>query len=141
MYAGLSGVMYALSIGSIAPESFSLAISVQFLAMIVLGGLGSVGGAVLGAVVVSALPLVFQQYADSLPFLAGPGEGGVAAGEAARFLYGAAVILIILFQPSGLAGLTQRFRRPRRPGPQEESEASAVTRGEPAPGRAPSQTT
>jgi branched-chain amino acid transport system permease protein len=141
IYAGLSGVMYALSIGSIAPESFSLAVSVQFLAMIVLGGLGSVGGAALGAVVVSALPLVFQQYADSLPFLSGPGQGGVAAGEAARFLYGAAVILILLFQPSGLAGLAQRFRRPRRPAPQEETEASAVTGGEPATGRAPSQST
>src|SRR3712207_4250947 len=41
MYAGLSGVMYALSIGSIAPESFGLELSILYLAMIVLGGLGS----------------------------------------------------------------------------------------------------
>ncbi|SDY62421.1 branched-chain amino acid transport system permease protein [Modestobacter sp. DSM 44400] len=137
MYAGLSGVMFALSVGSIAPESFSLAVSVQFLAMIVLGGLGSVGGAALGAVMVAALPLVFQQYADSLPFVAGVGEGGIVAGEAARFLYGAAVILILLFQPSGLAGLPQRFRRPRRPA----GEVTAFTPGEPAQGAAPAQKT
>jgi branched-chain amino acid transport system permease protein len=111
MYAGLSGVMYALSIGSVAPESFGLEVSIQFLAMIVLGGLGSVGGAALGAVFVSALPLVFQRYADAVPFVSGVGEGGLAAGEAARFLYGAAIVLVILFQPAGLAGLGQRFRR------------------------------
>jgi branched-chain amino acid transport system permease protein len=138
MYAGLSGVMYALSIGSIAPESFSLTVSVQYLAMIVLGGLGSVGGAAIGALFVSALPLVFQEYADQLPFVAGVGEGGVAAAEAARFLYGAAVVLVLLFLPGGLAGLAARFRR--RPQPPGESEVPAASPGQPAQG-APAQET
>ncbi|RFU21214.1 branched-chain amino acid ABC transporter permease [Geodermatophilus marinus] len=116
MYAGLSGVMYALSIGSIAPESFGLFVSIQYLAMIVLGGLGSVGGAALGAIFVAGLPLVFQRYADILPLVGGAG-GGLAAGEAARYLYGLAIILVIMFEPAGLAGFAQRFRRRRhRPG-------------------------
>ena len=68
------GVLYALSIGSVAPDSFGLALSVQFLAMIVLGGLGSVTGSILGAIFVSALPLVFQEYAGSLPFIVDPGR-------------------------------------------------------------------
>ena len=76
MYAGLAGVLYALSIGSVAPDSFGLTLSVQFLAMIVLGGLGSVAGSILGATFVSALPLVFQEYAGSLPFIVDPGESG-----------------------------------------------------------------
>ena len=109
MYGGLSGVMYALSIGSIAPESFDLVVSILYLAMIVLGGLGSVNGAVLGAVFVSALPLVLQRYADAIPFVGGQGEGGLAAGEAARFLFGAAIILVILFEPAGLAGIARRI--------------------------------
>lgn len=115
MYAGLSGVMYALSIGSIAPESFGLELSILFLAMIVLGGLGSVGGAALGALFVSALPLIFQRYADALPFVGAAGEGGLAPGEAARFLFGLAIVLVILFEPAGLAGLGARFRRRARP--------------------------
>jgi branched-chain amino acid transport system permease protein len=114
MYAGLAGVMFALSIGSIAPESFGLELSILYLAMIVLGGLGSVGGAALGALFVTALPLVFQRYADVVPFVGGPGEGGLAAGEAARYLFGLAIILVILFQPAGLAGLPARFRRKGR---------------------------
>ena len=111
MYAGLSGVMYALSIGSIAPESFGLTVSILYLAMIVLGGLGSVGGAALGAAFVTALPLVFQQFADVLPLVSAPGEGGIAAGIAARYLFGLAIVLVVLFEPGGLAGLASRFRR------------------------------
>jgi branched-chain amino acid transport system permease protein len=135
MYAGLSGVLYALSIGSIAPESFGLVVSFQYLAMIVLGGLGSVGGSVLGALFVTALPLVFQRYAGVIPFVTGAGGDGLAAGEAARYLYGAAIVLVILFLPSGLAGIPARFRRRRPP-----SAAGAVARSPAAPDASPSTT-
>lgn len=111
LYAGLAGVLYALSIGSVAPESFALDLSVLYLAMIVLGGLGSVGGAVLGALFVSSLPTVFQEYADALPLISDPGQGGVSAGQAARLLFGLAVVLVVMFQPAGLAGLGDRLRR------------------------------
>ncbi|MCA1712391.1 MAG: branched-chain amino acid ABC transporter permease [Actinobacteria bacterium] len=114
MYAGMAGVLYALSIGSVAPESFALDLSILFLAMIVLGGLGSVLGAVLGALFVSALPLVFQQYAASLPLVSDPGQGGIAAGEAARLLYGVAIVAIVLFEPAGIVGLSRRLRRTGR---------------------------
>ncbi|MCK9905032.1 branched-chain amino acid ABC transporter permease [Parafrankia colletiae] len=110
MYAGLSGVLFALSIGSVAPESFAIEISVQYLAMIVLGGLGSVGGACAGAAFVTALPYVLRQYAESIPGLSEPGTGGVSYSEAARYAYGAAVILVIVFWPSGLAGITRGLK-------------------------------
>ena len=128
MYAGLAGVMYALSIGSIAPESFGLELSILFLAMIVLGGLGSVGGAAAGAVFVSALPLIFQRYADVVPFVGGAGEGGLAPGEAARYFFGLAIILVVMFEPAGLAGFAGRFRRKGRdPGGGRSSTASATS--------------
>jgi branched-chain amino acid transport system permease protein len=129
MYAGLAGVMYALSIGSIAPESFGLEVSILYLAMIVLGGLGSVGGAALGALFVSALPLIFQRYADAVPFVGGPGESGLAAGEAARYLFGLAIILVVLFEPAGLAGIAGRFRRKGRDpgGGRDAGPSSAAT--------------
>jgi branched-chain amino acid transport system permease protein len=110
MYAGLAGVFLALAFGRIVPESFGFLYSIDFLVMIVLGGLGSVGGAVLGAIVVTALPLVFLHYADSLPLVAAPGNGGLQSGDAARFLYGAAVVAVLIYAPRGLAGLTPRLR-------------------------------
>ena len=49
----------------------------------------------------------------SLPFVGDPGEGGLAAGEAARFLYGLAIVLVVLFEPAGLAGLAATVPAPR----------------------------
>jgi branched-chain amino acid transport system permease protein len=117
MYAGLAGVLYALSIGSVAPESFTIEVSIQYLAMIVLGGLGSVGGAAAGAAFVSTLPLLLDEYSNLVPGLSEPGSGGVSYSEAARYAYGAAVILVVLFQPTGLAGLARRLSARRRGSP------------------------
>jgi branched-chain amino acid transport system permease protein len=111
MYAGLGGVLLALAFGRIVPESFGFLLSVDFLVMIVIGGAGSVGGATAGAVFVTALPLVLNHYSGSLPLLAEPGSGGLGASELSRFLYGAAIVAVLLFARDGLAGLV-RFARP-----------------------------
>ena len=137
MYAGLAGVLYALSIGSVAPESFALDLSVLYLAMVVLGGLGSVGGAVIGAVFVSSLPIVFQEYAGALPFISEPGQGGVSAGQAARILFGLAIVLVVVFEPAGLAGLASRFRRSGRGARPRSADPSAPATPTPAPGSTP----
>jgi len=104
-YAGLAGVLLALAFGRIVPDSFGFVMSIDFLAMIIIGGLGSVAGAVAGAVFVTALPLVLGHYSDALGFLAQPGEAGVGAAEAARLIYGAVVVAVLLFAPGGLAQL------------------------------------
>jgi branched-chain amino acid transport system permease protein len=108
-YAGLAGVLLALAFGRIVPDSFGFLLSIDFLAMIILGGLGSIGGAIAGAVFVTALPLVLNHYSDALPFLAQPGEPGVGAAEAARLLYGAAIVVVLLFVPGGAAQLSRRI--------------------------------
>jgi branched-chain amino acid transport system permease protein len=110
MYAGLAGVMLALAFGRVVPESFNFLYSIDFLVMIVLGGLGSVGGAVLGAVIVTVLPQVLLHYAGSLPLVASPGGSGLQPNDAARFLYGAAVVGVLILASGGLAGLARRFR-------------------------------
>ncbi len=112
MYAGLAGVLLALAFRRVVPDYFSLALSVDYLAMIVIGGLGSVSGAVAGAVFVTALPLLMTRYADQLPLVTAPGsaEGTVGPTEAARYLYGAAIVLVLLYAPDGLHGLARRTR-------------------------------
>ncbi|GAA2542853.1 MULTISPECIES: branched-chain amino acid ABC transporter permease [Streptomyces] len=123
MYAGLAGVLLALAFRRVVPDYFSLALSIDYLAMIVIGGLGSVAGATAGAVFVTALPLLMTRYADQLPLVAAPGstEGAVGPTEAARYLYGAAIVLVLLYAPDGLHGLARRVRerlrrsRPRTP--------------------------
>jgi branched-chain amino acid transport system permease protein len=109
MYAGLAGVLLALAFGRIVPDSFGFLLSIDFLVMIVVGGLGSISGAVAGALLVSALPQVFDHYSSSLPLMGDPGGGGLQPAEAARFIYGAAVVAVLIFAPDGLSALGRRL--------------------------------
>ena len=111
MYGGLAGVLVALAFQRTVPDYFGIALSLEYLAMIVIGGLGTTQGAILGALLVTVLPQVLTRYSDSLPFVAPPGSGGsLSPSIAARFLYGAAVVGIVLFLPGGLLSLWNRIR-------------------------------
>lgn len=113
MYAGLAGVLLALVFQRTVPDYFGMTLSLEYLAMIVIGGLGSVAGAVAGAAVVSLLPQLLTRYSDALPLVSAPGTGGITPGEASRYLYGAAVVAVVLFLPGGLAGIAARRSRPK----------------------------
>lgn len=130
MYAGLAGVLLALVFGRMIPEYFGLALSIDYLAMIVIGGLGSVGGAVAGAVFVTVLPQLFAHYAASLPLVVASGGDGVGPTEAARYLYGAAIVLVLLFAPGGLAGLARKRPRAPKPSPRVPSRSWSRTRSQ-----------
>ena len=120
MYAGAAGALLALAFQRIVPDYFDLALSMSFLAMVVIGGLGSVTGAAAGAVFVTVLPQLLDHYADTVPLVVAPGStaSGLASSDAASFLYGAALVLTLLFSPGGLAGLFSRgLPRPRRAAP------------------------
>jgi branched-chain amino acid transport system permease protein len=109
MFAGLGGVFLALAFSRIVPESFGFLVSIDFLVMIVVGGLGSIGGAIAGGILITALPQIFNKYAASLPLVDDPGGSGLQSGDAARYLYGAAVLAVLIFARGGLAGLAQRI--------------------------------
>jgi len=112
MYAGLAGVLFALTYTRIVPNTFDFDLSIQFLAMIIIGGLGSVGGAALGAILVIALPQLLTLYGSGLPFLAAPGSGGVDPGTFAKYVFGAAIIGFLLFESGGLAAIGARIAAP-----------------------------
>ncbi|TYB46960.1 branched-chain amino acid ABC transporter permease [Actinomadura chibensis] len=107
MYAGLAGILIALTARRIVPDHFGLVLSIEYLAMAVIGGLGSVRGAAVGAAFITGLPLVLSHYGDGLGVFARPGEDGVDAATAVRMLYGAAIVAFII-------GSAQRARRARQ---------------------------
>jgi branched-chain amino acid transport system permease protein len=112
MLAGLGGVLLALAFRHIVPETFGVLLAIEYLAMIVIGGVGSPGGTLAGALFVSSLPVILERYSDVLPFVTvTPTGGGVTAGVAARFCYGAAIVALLLAEPGGLAALGRRARR------------------------------
>jgi branched-chain amino acid transport system permease protein len=96
MYAGLGGVLLGLAFSRIVPETFGVALSVEYLAMVVIGGFTSAGGLILGALFVSSLPTVLERYAHHLPGLS---TGGITPSVAAKFVYGAAIVLVLLIKP------------------------------------------
>ncbi|GAC1535348.1 MAG: branched-chain amino acid ABC transporter permease [Candidatus Velthaea sp.] len=99
-YAGLAGSLLAHSIKFISPDSYSFDQSVVFLVMLILGGSSSIGGAILGATLLTFLPEVLRPLKNSY-----------------IMVYGAAVIAMIIFMPQGLVGLISAvFRRSQRPG-------------------------
>lgn len=113
MYAGLGGVFLALAFTVVTPDSFDFVYSIDFLIMIVIGGLGSIGGAIAGAVLVTATQQLFSEYAASLPLVSESGGGGLEAGQAASLIYGAALIVVLIFAPQGVAGLARRLGQRR----------------------------
>ncbi|MFE1230348.1 branched-chain amino acid ABC transporter permease [Streptomyces sp. NPDC058745] len=143
MYAGAGGALLALAYQRIVPDTFGLTLSMDFLAMLVIGGLGSVAGAVAGAVFVTVLPQLLTHYADALPLVVAPGspEPGLGSVDAARYLYGAALVLTLLFLPGGLASLPRPSlprvlrgpRTPVLPQPPAATTAGGNTLKEPTP--------
>ncbi|NIJ11495.1 branched-chain amino acid transport system permease protein [Saccharomonospora amisosensis] len=111
VYAGVGGALMALAFSRIAPDSFGLLLSIDYLVMIVLGGVGSVAGASAGAVFVSVLPLVLAEYSAQLPFLSDVGSGGLDGATLSRLIYGAAIVAVLLFLRGGLAGGLDRLRQ------------------------------
>ncbi|GAA1577656.1 branched-chain amino acid ABC transporter permease [Dactylosporangium maewongense] len=110
-YAGVGGVLLALAYGRVVPDTFSVKLSVAYLAMAVIGGLGSASGAVAGATFVATLPAIFERYTDVIPGLAAAGSGGLTPSVAATLLYGAAIVALLLIEPGGVAACAARVQR------------------------------
>jgi branched-chain amino acid transport system permease protein len=91
-FAGIAGSLYAHFISFVSPDAFTLGSMIDMLFMIVLGGLGSVPGAVLGAIVVTALPEVLR-----------------ILYEVREFVYSILIILILIYAPTGVWGLVEQM--------------------------------
>lgn len=84
-FAGLAGATFAAMIGSVYPSSFQLLVSINILALIVIGGMGSLPGVILGAAVLVGLPELLREFAEY------------------RYLvYGAALVFMMRVRPEGL---------------------------------------
>jgi branched-chain amino acid transport system permease protein len=98
LFTGIAGSLYAHKLSFINPESFTILVSIEFLAIIVIGGLGSLHGAVFGTAFVILLPQFIVSAKDLLPVYMQNQPGLEPA------LYGLMIILFILFEPLGLYG-------------------------------------
>lgn len=102
-FAGLGGALMGLFAGAFNNETFNFLISIQLVMMIVVGGLGFIHGAFLGAVIIAFLPMVLSMITS------GFGQG-IAIPGLETAVFGGLLILFILFEPMGLYGRWLKIR-------------------------------
>jgi branched-chain amino acid transport system permease protein len=118
--AGLGGSMLALTAGIASPGEFTLALSITLLAGAVLGGLGSLAGALWGSLVLVFLPTYLTDVAAS------HGLGSGASSNVPIAVYGAVLVLVMLVFPGGIQGALRRFLSLPGPGGSREPGARGV---------------
>jgi branched-chain amino acid transport system permease protein len=114
----LSGTLFAVQIGSITPESFTIIVSITALAVVILGGMGSIPGVVVGSLLLIGLPGLLDEFE-----------------EYRLLIYGAALMLVMIVRPQGLVPNVRRMRELQEDEAaqdqwlKQEEEAPAVTVG------------
>jgi branched-chain amino acid transport system permease protein len=110
-YAGVCGVLYTYYLGIANYEQFQIGVSIDYLAMIIIGGLGSVLGSILGAVFVTMLPILIRLLLEPLAglFFAASELSSIVA-SARLVLFGALIIFFLVVEPEGLNRLWRNIR-------------------------------
>ena len=102
-YAGVAGALYAHYIQFIGPTHFEIYLSVQYLAMIIIGGLGSILGSIFGAVFMTILPELLKYLPDlfreSCPLIV------ERFADINLMLYGIIIMFFVIIEPKGLYGI------------------------------------
>lgn len=93
-YAGVAGAIVAQALRHLEPQAFTFLESITYFAMIVIGGLGTISGAVIGAALLTLLPHYLSGFKQWLPII-----------------YGAVIILMMAIEPTGLYGRWVRVKR------------------------------
>ena len=107
-YAGVAGGLWAYFFRVVTPESFPLTMSIFFLAAIIVGGMGSILGGILGAVFMTMVPELLKLAVDLLP---GGASLAVFLSPVRLVIFGALIIGCLVFEPLGLAEMWRRTRR------------------------------
>lgn len=110
-YAGVAGALTATFVGFVEPAGYNLGVSILYVAMIIIGGVATITGAILGALFITLLPRVVQELPGLVPFVSAQAVGSwpnIFHIEA--MLYGLFIIIFVILEPRGLYGLWVRIR-------------------------------
>lgn len=109
--AAVAGALFGVYQQFVQPDSFSLFLSIQFIAMIIVGGVGTLFGSVLGAVFVGAVPQLVSRYSASIPFIDQSGGGsGLSVFQLNQVIFGLLIVFFLVIEPRGLAAVWLRTK-------------------------------
>jgi branched-chain amino acid transport system permease protein len=109
-YAGCAGALLYTIVGFIEPGSFSLLLSVQYIAMVLIGGAGTISGAIAGAFFITLLPTITRELQPLVPLVSTEASQVPNVFQVETILYGLLIIGFLIFEPRGLFGLWIRLR-------------------------------
>ena len=109
-YAGCAGALLYTIVGFIEPGTFSLLLSVQYIAMVLIGGAGTISGAIAGAFFITLLPTITRELQPLVPFVSTEASKVPNVFQVETILYGLLIIGFLIFEPRGLFGLWIRMR-------------------------------
>lgn len=111
-FAGVTGALYYAVLGVFEPSAFGLLLSIQYLAMILIGGVATISGSIMGAIFVTALPRIAGEISHVLPLISSSSGGGglLTVFQLEAILYGLLIIGFLIFEPRGLFGIWMRIR-------------------------------
>ncbi|MCZ2257363.1 branched-chain amino acid ABC transporter permease [Sporosarcina sp. G11-34] len=107
-FVGIAGALLAHYTMIVSPELYGMHVSIEYLAMILIGGLGSVLGSILGAVFITLLPVALSIGVDSLTLFMPDLYQILSAFK--EFVFGIVIILFLIFEPGGLANMWNNMR-------------------------------
>jgi branched-chain amino acid transport system permease protein len=96
-YVGIAGALQAHDRLIVSPEYFNIGVSIEFLGMIIIGGLGSISGAIYGAAFIRLLPAALAMVTGAI------GLGGVNIAVLQQAVFGLAIVGFLVFEPHGIA--------------------------------------
>ncbi len=106
--AGIAGALWAVYPGSYAePNTWNLVLAIQFVAAMLVGGVASVWGSILGAAFVFGLPLALDTF-SLIP--QSTSNTGLTSGDLSAIIYGLLIIVFMLFEPGGIVALIRRIQ-------------------------------
>jgi branched-chain amino acid transport system permease protein len=110
-YAGVCGVLYTYYFGIANYEAFQIVVSIDYLAMIIIGGLGSVLGSILGAVFVTMLPIAIRLFVETFgSYIWDTGALSAVAASMRLIIFGVLIIFFLVVEPEGLNRLWRNIR-------------------------------
>ena len=109
-YAGCAGALMFVATGTFSPGSFNLEMSVLFIAMVLVGGAGTISGAIMGAFFFSLLPRLTRELPNLVPFISSDATEFPNVFQVQTVLYGALIVVFLIFEPRGLFGIWLRSR-------------------------------
>ncbi|MEV4659509.1 branched-chain amino acid ABC transporter permease [Micromonospora sp. NPDC049301] len=109
-YAGCAGALLYTITGFFDPGTFSLLLSVQYIAMVLIGGAGTISGAIAGAFFITLLPRLTREVQVWVPFISTQPNEVPNVFQVETVLYGVLIIVFLIFEPRGLFGIWVRAR-------------------------------